>query len=272
MTALATIQFADYAHYLKPRPNNWHKGLSGHVLVIGGDLGFGGAPQMAAAAALRVGAGLVTIATRVENAGINPVFPEIMQKGIAHSQELLPYLERADVIVLGPGLGQSEWSYALWQVALQQNKSIILDADGLNLLAIHPQMNANWILTPHPGEAARLLQTGAENIQTDRIQAVKNLEQRYQGVVVLKGSGTLVCHENNVCICLQGNPGMATAGMGDMLSGVLGGLVAQHIPLVDAAKLGVYLHAAAGDLAAKSGERGIIATDLLTHLHTLCNP
>lgn len=278
------IRLATYEKYLKPRPRNWHKGLSGHVLIIGGDVGYSGAPRMAAEAALRVGAGLVTVACRAENAvGMNTNFPEIMCRGITHAHELESLMSRADVIVLGPGLGQSPWAQALWEVATSQAVSIVLDADGLNLLAEQnkaavlrecaiSRSKDNWILTPHPGEAARLIQSTPQIIQNDRLTACKRIEERYGGVCVLKGAGTLIFAANTLpALCDKGNPGMATAGMGDILSGVIGGLVAQRIPIDDAAKLGVYTHAMAADLAAKDGERGMIATDLLPYLRQLSN-
>lgn len=267
------IRLSAYKTYLKPRPRNWHKGLSGHVLIVGGDLGYSGAPRMAAEAALRVGAGLVTVACRAENAiGMNTNYPEIMCRGILHARELEPLTKRADVIILGPGLGQSAWALSLWQIAIEQNLRIVLDADGLNLLAEHNKKKANWILTPHPGEAARLLQTTPQAIQKNRLTMGKMIVQAYGGVCVLKGAGTLIFAEKMLpALCDKGNPGMATAGMGDILSGVIGGLVAQGISLADAAKLGVYIHAMAADSAAKDGERGMVATDLLPYLRRLSN-
>jgi NAD(P)H-hydrate epimerase len=149
---------------------------------------------------------------------------------------------------------------------------LVVDADGLNLLSQTPKMSDCWVLTPHPGEAARLLNQTSDIIQQDRLSAIKAISQRYGGVCVLKGSGSLVLSANALpLLCDKGNPGMATGGMGDVLSGVIGGLIAQGIPLGDAAKLGVYLHAIAGDLAAKEGERGMIATDLFPYLRRLAN-
>lgn len=262
-----------YSHYLKPRLRDWHKGLSGHVLVIGGDLGFSGAPRMAAEAALRVGAGLVSVATRSENAlMMNVACPEIMCHSVATPSDLTPLIERADVIVLGPGLQQSTWGKELWDYTVQQSLPMIIDADGLNLLAQIQKKNENWVLTPHPGEAARLLGVSVEAVQQDRLSAIKALHNRYGGVSVLKGAGTLVYAANALpTLCDKGNPGMASAGMGDVLSGVIAGLIAQGIPLGEAAKLGVYIHAMAGDLAAKEGERGLIAMDLMPFLRRLAN-
>lgn len=268
------LELSDYLHYLQPRAKNWHKGLSGHVLIVGGDHGFSGAPRMAAEAALRVGAGLVTVATQPANAvEMNLSCPEIMCKGITTVDDLSPLLEKASVIVIGPGLGQSAWSRMVWGAVIQSQLPMVVDADGLNLLAQTTLRNQNWILTPHPGEAARLLQQTTATIQHDRLMALRTLQTTYAGVCVLKGAGSLVLAPGaNPALCDKGNPGMATAGMGDVLSGVIGGLLGQKVPLGDAAKLGVLLHALAGDLAAKEGgERGLIAMDLMPYLRHMSN-
>lgn len=260
--------------FLKPRPKDWHKGLSGHVLVVGGDFGFSGAPCMAAVAALRVGAGLVSVATREEHAKVlNATHPEIMSHGIHDAAGLKNLLEKADMVILGPGLGQSDWSRPLWQAVIQTDLPIVLDADGLNILSEQTIQLDHWVLTPHPGEAARLLHGSAASIQKDRLSAIQQIQKQYGGVIVLKGAGTLIGSPNSKpSLCDKGNPGMASAGMGDVLSGVIGGLMAQKIPMAEAAKLGVLLHAQAGDLAAKEGERGMIATDLMPYLRRLVNP
>ncbi|HTM64559.1 MAG TPA: NAD(P)H-hydrate dehydratase [Gammaproteobacteria bacterium] len=267
------IQLSTFNNYLKARLRDWHKGLSGHVLVIGGAQGFSGAPRLAGMAALRVGAGLVTIATDPVNAAaMNAECPELMCHGVANVEDLQPLLSKADVIVLGPGLSQSDWALALWQEAIKQDAWMVIDADALNLLANHPQTHENWVLTPHPGEAARLLGQTSQVIQSERLESVKDLAKRYGGVAVLKGAGTLVVAPNMLPgVCDKGNPGMASAGMGDILSGVIGGLLSQGIPPGEAARLGVVMHATAGDMAAKDGERGMIATDLLPYLRRLSN-
>jgi NAD(P)H-hydrate epimerase len=262
------------ASYLKSRPRDWHKGLSGHVLVVGGDLGYSGAPRLAAEAALRVGAGLVSVATHPQNAlMMNIAIPEIMCHGVGDIQALKLQIIKAKVIILGPGLGQSAWAKTLWSLISREEQPLVVDADGLNLLAKMPLKKDNWVLTPHPGEAARLLSTTVPAVQQDRVAALKAIQQRYGGTVILKGAGTLVLgpHDKAPMLCDKGNPGMATAGMGDVLSGVLGGLIAQDIPMSEAAKLGVSLHAMAGDLAAKEGERGMIASDLMPYLRRLVN-
>lgn len=271
---VTTLQLKSFKTYLKPRPRSANKGLFGHVVVVGGDYGYSGAPQMAAMAALRVGAGLVSIATRKEHALVlNVAHPEIMCHGVQTAKELMALLKKATVVIVGPGLGQSSWSSVLLSVVLKQSVPLIVDADALNLIAKKPQKHSQWILTPHPGEAARLLKLTTADIQKNRVSAVQQLQKKYGGIAVLKGEGSLITGPSHtVAQCLAGNPGMASAGMGDILSGVIGGLAAQHIPLEKAAELGVLVHAKAGDLAAKDGERGMIATDLYPFIRRLVNP
>lgn len=267
------IQLSAYAALFKPRAKDWHKGLSGHVLVIGGAPGFAGAPRMAAEAALRVGAGLVTVATDPAHAGVlTAECPEIMCHAVTDSAKLNVLLARATAIVLGPGLSQSEWAHDLWEKTIAQTLPMVIDADALNLLAQQPRHHDNWVLTPHPGEAARLLGVTTAEIQADRLAAAIQIQRQYGGVCVLKGAGSLVIAADDLPgLCDKGNPGMATAGMGDVLSGVIGGLLAGGLSLIDAAKIGVVLHATAGDLAAKQGERGMIAMDLMPYLRQLVN-
>ncbi|HSW69797.1 MAG TPA: NAD(P)H-hydrate dehydratase [Gammaproteobacteria bacterium] len=268
------LEIKQFEHYLQARPRDSHKGDFGHVLIIGGEAGYSGAVILASKAALRVGAGLVSVATRPAHAPmLNLTCPEIMCHGVGSASQLEPLLEKASVVVLGPGLGKTDWSKAIFKQACLFPNVMIIDADGLNLLAENPIKKSNWILTPHPGEAGRLLNETTKKIQQDRLSAVKMLQQKYDGWIVLKGAGTLISGpENSPEICVAGNPGMSTAGMGDVLSGVLGGLAAQNIPLEVLAKLGVIIHAKAGDLAAKAGERGMIASDLMVYLRDLVNP
>lgn len=270
------LDLNEYTELLAPRPRDAHKNLFGHVLVVGGDYGMPGAVRMAAEAALRVGAGLVSVATRLEHiAAINGVRPEIMCHGLTKPGEELPRLmQRATVMVLGPGLGQSTWSQQVFSHCLANSLPKVVDADGLNLLAKQPLKQENWILTPHVGEAARLLACTTSTIQADRLAAITALQKRHGGVIVLKGQGSLVLGSKNpVTLCPYGNPGMASAGMGDVLSGIIGGLLAQGLDILQAAELGVCLHGHAGDLAAqKEGERGLLALDLIPYLRKLVNP
>ncbi|MEM9255692.1 MAG: NAD(P)H-hydrate dehydratase [Pseudomonadota bacterium] len=259
---------------LPPRSVTAHKGDCGTVLVVGGDYGMAGAASLAAEAALRCGAGLVSVATRLEHvAPLVARVPEVMAHGVAEQTQLEPLVDAADVLVLGPGLGQSAWSLALAQTVLAGGKPLVMDADALNLLAAGSLDDAisgqDWILSPHPGEAGRLLRTDTAAVQGDRFAAVRELQQRYGGVVVLKGNGTLVCDRTGIGVANYGNPGMATGGMGDVLSGVLGALAAQGLSLAQAGALGVCLHGAAADAAAIEGERGLVATDLMPQLRSL---
>lgn len=260
--------------WLAPRPRGAHKGDHGHVLVVGGDHGMGGAARMAGEAAARVGAGLVTVATRPTHAAtLSAARPELMCRGVEEARGLLPLLRRATVVAIGPGLGRSRWAQDLLGAVLESELPLVVDADALNLLAQDPLARGNWVLTPHPGEAARLLGSTSGIIQADRFAAVSQLTQRYRAVCVLKGAGTLVQGEGgNLWLCDRGNPGMATGGMGDVLTGVVAGLIAQGLPLAAAARAGVYLHAVAGDAAAADGERGMMALDLLPHLRRAANP
>ena len=250
-----------------------HKGLFGHVLVIGGDIGMSGAARMACEAALRTGAGLVSLATRYAHASvISSVRPEIMSYPAERESEIKFLLKKANVIAIGPGLGQSEWAATLFATAINSENPIIVDADGLNLLAIEPFQRENWILTPHPGEAARLLDVSVEQIQADRFSAVKQIAEKFSATVVLKGNGSLIYSEGKTFLCDKGNPGMATGGMGDVLTGIIASLLAQGFSLADAAKVGVHLHSAAGDAAAKgAGERGLLASDLMPSIRRLIN-
>ncbi|THB72130.1 MAG: NAD(P)H-hydrate dehydratase [Gammaproteobacteria bacterium] len=261
---------------LKPRNRNAHKGDHGHVLVIGGDIGMSGAVRMAGQAALRVGAGLATVATRPEHAYmVNSGRPELMCYGVETKDELQELMARASVIILGPGLGQSEWSRVMYAEAVDSVLPKIIDADALNILAEvnNPQpFHDQTVITPHPGEAARLLGKTNLEIQKDRFYAADELEKRYGAAVVLKGVGTIITSQGQFNVCQYGNPGMATAGMGDVLSGVIAGLMAQNIKADIAANLGVYMHAKAGDVASQSGERGMVAADLFQPLRRLSNP
>lgn len=249
-----------------------HKGSNGHVLIIGGEQGYSGAARMAAEAAARVGAGLVSIATRAAHAALmNGCRPELMCHGVETTRQLRPLLDRATVIVVGPGLGQSQWAGDLLHAAMESGKPLLVDADALNLLANTTFSNARWVLTPHPGEAARLLDCSVRDVQKDRFAAAEALQQRYSGCVVLKGAGTLIVDASATYVCGTGNPGMASGGMGDVLSGVIGGLMAQRLAVIEAVKSGVHVHGAAADSAAEQGERGMLAGDLLPHLRRLVN-
>ena len=252
---------------LLPRPADLHKGELGHVLVVGGDAGMAGAPLLAGMAALRTGSGLVSLATRAAHAlSLVSVQPELMIHAVESIEKLAARLEQADVIALGPGLGRSDWSRAMFDRVLEADKPVVIDADGLNLLAASERSVPGCILTPHPGEAARLLHGTVAEVQADRFAAARALADRFDAVVVLKGHGTLVAEPQGlVQVCPYGNPAMASAGMGDALTGIIASLLGQGFSPGDAARFGVLAHALAGDRAAQ-GRRQILATDLIQHL------
>jgi hydroxyethylthiazole kinase-like uncharacterized protein yjeF len=259
---------------LKRRPRGAHKGDFGHVLIIGGGEGMPGAVRLAGEAALRTGAGLVSVATHPSHAAvIVGSRPELMSHGIADADSLAPLLERATAIAFGPGLGRSEWAQQLYAVVSELDMPCVWDADALNLLAATPAKSERRIITPHPGEAARLLDGKTSAVQDDRPAALKSLQDKYGGVIVLKGANTLVTSKKQVpWLCTSGNPGMASPGMGDVLTGIIAALLAQGLGKEASAVVGVEAHARAGDLAARSGERGTIASDLIAELRRVVNP
>ena len=273
-THASLLDQAALARWLLPRRRNTHKGESGHVLCIGGDDGSGGAVALCADAALRAGAGLVSVATRAVHVGaILARRPEAMVRGVESSEDLAPMLARAGVIAIGPGLGQGDWARALLQQAWRSGRPLVVDADALNLLASTPQALHDAVLTPHPGEAARLLDCTTAEIQSDRFNAARAIAQRLACVVVLKGAGTIVAAPDGALQVIDaGNPGMAVGGMGDVLTGVIAALRAQGLSAFDAASAGALLHALAGDAAAWDGQRGLLPSDLMPHLRRLANP
>ena len=259
---------------LRARPRDAHKGRYGHVLVIGGDYGYQGAAILAGSAAARAGAGLVTVATRPEHARNIPLFrPELMTAAATAARDLDALLDRVSVVAIGPGLGQSDWAISLLAKVLQTRLPLVVDADALNLLALEPLRRENWVLTPHPGEAARLLGITSTEVQTDRFAAVMSLRDRFGGTVALKGAGSLVAGATGpIRLNRTGNPGMAGGGMGDVLTGLIAGLVAQGMEPGIATVAGVYLHGYAADRCAGEGERGMLAGDLLPVIRSLVNP
>jgi ADP-dependent NAD(P)H-hydrate dehydratase / NAD(P)H-hydrate epimerase len=258
---------------LPRRARTSHKGNHGHVLVIGGGPGMPGAARLAGEAALRAGAGLVTLAVHVDNAMIAATRPELMCVGVESPAELAALLGRATVVAAGPGLGQGTWADALVNAAIDGGLPLVVDADALNWLAAHPRSCDHWVLTPHPGEAARLLGSTAAAVQADRLAAARELQRRYGGVAVLKGAGTIVYPPGGpALVCDRGNPGMAVGGMGDVLTGLIAGVAAQCGDLALAAQAGVFVHAQAGDLASRAGERGMLASDVLRQVRACVNP
>jgi NAD(P)H-hydrate epimerase len=263
------------ARLLPRRPASAHKGLFGHVLIVGGNHGMGGAVRLAGEAALRAGAGLVSVATRAATApAIVAGRPELMCRAVDNLDELDGLLERATHVAIGPGLGQDAWAKQLFTRVMAAELPTVVDADALNLLAEQEQRRDDWVLTPHPGEAARLLHRNSTAVQGDRLGALGQLQARYGGISVLKGHATLVGKAASIPYLIdRGNPGMATAGMGDVLTGAIAGLWAQ-LPehAIEATAIAAWAHATAGDRAAANGERGLVAGDLLQELRACLNP
>ncbi|WP_122460640.1 NAD(P)H-hydrate dehydratase [Pseudomonas viridiflava] len=257
--------------FLAPRPRTAHKGMYGRVLVIGGDHGFGGAALLSAESALRSGAGMVTLATRTEHvpAALTRM-PEIMSAGIHSANQLMTLIEAASVLVVGPGLGQDSWGRSLLSAAANADRPQVWDADALNQLATgQVVLPKNSVITPHPGEAARLLGISTQEVQNDRAAAAHALARKFNAVCVLKGSGSLIADvDGRLALCDRGHPAMATAGLGDVLAGLTGALMAQHMSAFDAACLAVWLHASAGQKIGASG-RGMAASDSIPAIRQL---
>ena len=281
------IDINDVTRHFLPRRKSSHKGNHGHVVVMGGDYGYGGAPLMAAEAAQCSGSGLVSIITRSKHrSAILARRPELMVLGTEDEDaDIEELISKASVIAIGPGLGKSKWSRHLLQSALSaqqaQNTPLVVDADGLNLLAERLESGAsikrsNWVLTPHPGEAASLLNSSVGEVQSDRFVTVQKLSEFWGGPCLLKGSGSLICNKENssdIFLCTEGNAGMATGGMGDILAGSVASLIAQGLDLSIALCCAVSIHGEAADLAAENrGERGMVATDLVPFIRQLVNP
>ena len=256
-----------------PRVRSAHKGQHGQVLVIGGGEGMAGAARLAGEGALRSGAGLVSLATHPAHAAfVGASCPELICHAVATATELRRLIQSADVLLVGPGLGRSRWAQTLLAAVLEASQPLVIDADALNLLASAPARRVHQVLTPHPGEAARLLHQDTATIQRDRFAAAQAISQQYGGTTVLKGAGTVIHADDRLpVVCGAGNPGMATAGMGDVLAGVIAALIAQGMDIHAAAVAGVCVHAGAGDAAAVRGERGMLARDVIAELRGVLN-
>ncbi len=274
------LALADLRRELPVRRRASHKGEQGHVLVVGGSPGFGGAARLAGEAALRTGAGLVSVYCHQDYVGgLVAARPELMVRGFAPVPDLhdmAALTHRADVVVVGPGLGTASWAMPVLDALLHCGKPLVIDADGLNLLAMRPPTQAMTpaILTPHPGEAARLLGITVPEVEADRFTAARTLQRQFGGVVVLKGAGTIVTDGERFSVIRGGNPGMASGGMGDVLAGLIAALRGQGWQNFDAARLGAALHAWAADqaVASRGGERGLLASDLLAHVSAGLQP
>lgn len=278
--------YADFLHALKPafyvlnedeishiipvRNIDANKGDFGNVLIVGGDHGMGGAVIMAAQAACRSGAGKVTVLTRKDHvAPLMTSLPHVMSFAYEGQENLQDSLKGKTLIVIGPGLGQSQWSQELFDFFMTSNLPKIIDADALNLLAKSQQNYdlSNAVITPHPKEAARLLASEVTTIQQDRSLAIENLYKKYGAITVLKGSNSLIFGGDQLHLCPYSDPAMSVAGMGDILTGLIAGLSTQNISLETAVILGVYVHIlSAMDVSDQRGEIGICPMDILEAL------
>ena len=275
---LRRLDASDCIQLLQPRSRTAHKGMNGKLLVVGGAQGMGGAARMAAETALRAGAGLVYAAvapSSVKTAMADR--PEIMCHGVAGPEELAVLAEAVDVIVVGPGLGRGTWGESLCEAIFATDRPLVVDADALNYLAEHRQRRGNWVLTPHPAEAARLLASSTAEVQAARDAAASAIARDFGAIAVLKGACSLVAEATeddqvSISVCDYGNPGMATGGTGDILAGLIGALIAQFGFSRLAVEVGVLVHSLAGDDAAAEGERGLVASDLLPHIRRRVNP
>jgi len=267
----------DFKHFkgLAPRPVHSHKGTYGRLLCVGGNSGMSGAIRLSAEAALRTGTGLVKAFVHTDSiVQVCSGRPELM----VISDGLDEALEWATCIVIGPGLGRNEWSHDVFEKVLayvqKTPKPIVIDADALNLMASTGSFVTlpDCVFTPHAGEAARLVNVSVEEIENNRFNFARQCAERYNVTCILKGAGTIIDNQSHSWVCRHGNPGMATAGMGDVLAGVIGSLMAQDIDKQLACQYAVSLHAKAGDIVAEMfGQRGLLASDLFDTLRTLIN-
>jgi ADP-dependent NAD(P)H-hydrate dehydratase / NAD(P)H-hydrate epimerase len=251
-----------------------HKGDIGLLLTVGGNKGMPGAIRLSSESALRSGASLVAVCCHQENDSI--VLngrPELMLAPDDSNQLVESHFyQKAKVMLCGPGLGKNTWSVALFNQVMASEKPCVIDADALHLLAKNCQHRDNWVLTPHPGEAAVLLNCSVADIEKDRFNAVRNISQQYGGICILKGAGSLISDGKTVWINTSGNSGMATGGMGDVLSGIISALMMQSLTQADAARLAVFIHGRSADIIAnKQGKIGLLASDLFPEIQQLIN-
>ena len=257
---------------LAPRKESSYKNNHGHVLIVGGNIGYPNAARLAGEAAARTGAGLVSIATHPESvAPIAAGCASLMVKGIQDPKELNSLLSKADAVVIGPGLGQDKWAQKIFASVIETQLPIVVDADALHLLSKNPSKGDHWVLTPHPGEAAQLLSCNKEEIQLHRLTSVLAIQEQYGGMTILKGSGSLTCFDQKIGFCTSGNASLATGGTGDVLAGIIAGLLAQGASLEDATHCGIMLHGRAAEMVSTKGSRGILAQDLFPALYQLVN-
>ena len=248
------------------KPTDGHKGRFGTVVVLAGNQGMSGAARLAAEAALRCGAGKVIVATHPGHAAmLNLNRPELMVYPVDDSRDVLKLLAQADALVIGPGLGRDRWTHTVWRALRHFEGPVVVDADGLHRLGPRSLQDNPSVITPHSGEAAAMLDCTAVEIEYDRIAAVRKLAEQYRSVAVLKGAGSLIADAEHLALCARGTPALATPGSGDVLSGLIGALLAGGLEPLPAAEQGVLLHAVAGEICAQhQGEWGVLASDLFS--------
>ena len=257
---------------LPPRKPDGYKNKYGHVLVIGGNIGYPNAARLTGEAAARTGAGLVSVAVHPDNvAAVASGCASLMVKGIQEPSDLSELSSKADVIAIGPGLGQDKWAQKIFARVIESSKPLVVDADALQLLSKNPSKSDHWVLTPHPGEAAQLLACSSQDIQLNRVSSTLAIQEQYSGIAVLKGAGTLTCHQQQIYFCTAGNVSLATGGTGDVLTGIIAGLIAQGLSLIEAANAGTMIHGIAAELISKNGTRGVLAQDLFPAIYKLVN-
>lgn len=270
----AFAQGVDGLPAITPRHPTIHKGSIGLALAIGGNTGMPGAIRLASEAALRAGASLVAVCCHEHNqALVSQGRPELM---LAPSEPdrlaASSFAEKAKVILIGPGLGRDSWAQQLVKLAIESDKTLVVDADALAVIKYAKLFHSDWVLTPHPGEAAYLLDTDIASIEADRFAAVRAIAQQYGGICVLKGAGSLISDGQQVIVNTTGNAGMASGGMGDVLSGIIAALILQTGSIMDATRLAVSIHGqAAQAVTSKVGMRGLLASDLFEPLREIVN-
>jgi len=272
-TDVEQADLAECQGWLPKRHEDSHKGSNGSLLIIGGERAMAGAACLAGWSAYIAGAGLVRVATIADNVtAITSCRPELLVSGISEVHQLKALFQQTDILALGPGLGQTSWSHQMFEFCLEHNEPDVIDADGLNLLAQSPCKRQDWILTPHVGEAARLLKCQVAEIQADRMAAASEIVRLYGGICILKGRESLIVSKGNSRVCPYGNAALAVAGTGDVLTGLLAGLLTQGMDSYRSAVTAVVLHAKAADIhAAENGIIGMLASDLMIPLRRLRN-
>jgi len=275
------LSFEDIKRNIPKRKENSHKGDHGKLLIIAGDEGYGGAGIMSSESGLKTGTGLVRLLTRKSHVSASLTRnPEVMVSGADNAQDIEANLEWPDAVVAGPGMFLNYWSeqilYKLLFTIADKGTPTLLDAGALRLLCLKAfskiNLHSDMVLTPHPGEAAEMLKVTTNEIQINRIQSAKALQKKYGCIIVLKGNGTIICNENDVYLCSSGGPELAVAGSGDILSGVIGSLIAQGLTPFEAAKTGVVIHALAGEEFANDvGKIGLAAGELISYIRKFLN-